>query len=387
MRVARRGENMKLFDAQLEIQANTRAFMKSNVLPYAAQFDRTECLPKELLQELSRAGFFGATIPSEFGGHDWDEIGLGLMHEEMGRVCSSVRSLFTVHGMVCRTIQRWGTNDQRKRWLPALADGSLIGAFGISEEQAGSDISSIEAEIIKCPGGYMVNGRKKWVTFGQIADVVLIFAKHGNEPVTLLLEPSTKGVTVSPVTGILGLRASMTAEITMENVFIREDQIIGRPGFGLSHIALSALDYGRYSIAWGCVGMGQACINQSVAYASQRKQFGEEIIRFQLVKKMISEIIVQVQAARLLCIKAGHSRINNDPNAIIDTWNAKYFASTMASTAASSAIQIHGANGCLSERHVERIYRDAKIMELIEGTTQLHEVMIADHAASFVDWD
>jgi alkylation response protein AidB-like acyl-CoA dehydrogenase len=178
----------------------------------------------------------------------------------------------------------------------------------------------------------------------------------------------------------MGARASMIAEVIMENCRIPKENIVGAVGTGLSHVAMSSLDYGRYTVACGCVGLAQACLDESLRYARRRRQFGQALRKNQLIQKIITEMVVNIEAARLLCLNAGYLKESGDPDSIMAIWNAKYFASKMAVQVASDAVQIHGANGCCRDYPVERYYRDAKINEIIEGTNQMHEVMIATNA-------
>jgi hypothetical protein len=279
--------------------------------------------------------------------------------------------------MVALSILKWGTDEQKKQWLPRLASGEAIGAFGLTEPNIGSDAKSIESTAELVGDMYQLNGSKKWITFGQIADLLLIFAICEGKPSAFLVERNMPGVTIKPISGMLGLRASMGAEIHMKDVLIPKENLVGKVGFGLSHVALSSLDYGRYTVACGCVGVGQAAIEQCLSYVRKRKQFGDPLRKYQLIQRMITEMVVRVKAARLLCQKAGWLRDMNDPDTIMETWVAKYFSSVMINKVTGDAVQIHGANGCSRDYPVERYFRDAKIMEIIEGTTQMHEILIA----------
>jgi glutaryl-CoA dehydrogenase (non-decarboxylating) len=291
-----------------------------------------------------------------------------------------VRSLLTVHGMVALAILRWGSPEQQDTWLPKLSSGEVIGAFGLTEPNVGSDAKSIETTAALSGNEYILNGTKKWITMGQIADLFLIYARLEGKPTAFLVTKNSPGFMVKPISGMLGAKASMIAELSFNECRIPKESIVGRQGAGLTHVAISALDYGRYTIAWGCVGLGQACIEASVGYARTRKQFGTVLRENQLIQKMIAEMVTNVKAARLLCYQAGYLKDAGDPDSIMETWVAKYFASTMLAKMTSDTVQIHGANGCSGEYPAERYLRDAKINEIIEGTTQMHEVLIAINA-------
>lgn len=362
---------------QMKRQREFQAFVDTVVIPYAADHDQNERIHPEVLEKLKESGYLGSMLPKAYGGMDLDHVTQGILHEELGRGCSAVRSLLTVHGMVALAILRWGTKQQKEEWLPKLASGEAIAAFGLTEPHAGSDAKSIETTAAKSGNGYVIQGEKKWITMGQIADVFLVFAQCEGMPTAFLVERNREGFMDEAMSGLLGARASMIAKLTFESCQVPSDNLLGQVGTGLSHVALFCLDYGRYTIACGCVGLAQACLTASIDYASERQQFGKLLQENQLIQKMITEMTVNVKAARLLCYKAGYLRDSGDPDSIMDTWAAKYFASRAVTKAASDAVQIHGANGCHSDFPVERYFRDAKINEIIEGTTQMHEMLIA----------
>src|SRR5579885_924014 len=216
------------------------------------------------------------------------------------------------------------------------------------------------------------------MTFGQIAQLFLIFARSGSSISAFLVERETPGFSVSPLSGMLGTRASMLAELVLEDCQVPPENLLGGRGFGLASVATSALDIGRYSVAWGSVGILRACLEDSLHYSSQRQQFGVPLRQHQLIQQMISEMITNLHAARLLCLQAGYSKEQGDPATVVQTWIAKYFASVKAAQAANDAVQLHGANGCSSAYSVQRYMRDAKIMEIIEGSTQIQQITIAN---------
>lgn len=367
-------------EEQINLQESFRKFTNEYIVPNAEGYDREENLPLTIVDEIVKRGYLGYVIPQKYGGEAKDNITIGLLNEEIGKGCSSVRSLLTVHGMAALAISRWGTEEQKEKWLPQMAAGKIIGAFALTEPNVGSDAKSIESVAMKKDGKYIINGKKKWITMAQVADVFILYAQCNGKPTAFVIEKNSPGFTVKPMKGLLGARASMIGEITLENVEVPEGNLVAREGVGLSHIALNCLDYGRYTIAWGCVGVAQACLEASVAYSRKRKQFGNALRHNQLIQKIITEMAVNVKAARLLCLNAGYLKDIGDPDSIMETWNAKYFASTMLTKITADAIQIHGANGCSREYPVERMYRDAKINEIIEGTTQMHELLIANNA-------
>jgi glutaryl-CoA dehydrogenase (non-decarboxylating) len=368
---------IELTSEQKGAQAEFRAFADRHISPFADQFDREERISADLIGQLAQSKYLGAMLPEEYGGRGSDMITFGLLNQEIGRACSSTRSLLTVHGMVSYAILRWGNERQKQRWLPQLANGQRLAAFALTEPNVGSDAEHVETTAERDADCYVLNGRKKWITFGQIADLFLVFAQCQGKPSAFLVERGCPGLTTTPMQGILGTRASMIAQVDLNACQVPKECMIGGLGFGISAIALSALDIGRYSVAWGCVGIGQACLEASLAYASERKQFGEPLKHYQLIQEMITNMVTQVKAARLLCYHAGYLKDIGDAGSTAETLVAKYFASTMAARSASDAVQIHGGNGCGSEYPVQRYLRDAKVMEIIEGSNQMQQIMIS----------
>jgi glutaryl-CoA dehydrogenase (non-decarboxylating) len=363
---------------QQNYQAGFKAFVNQEICPYAGEWDRKEFTPPELIKKIGERGFLGAILPQEYGGKEMDMITYGILNEEIGRGCSSVRSLLTVHNMVSHALYKWGNKSQKEYWLPKFASGEIIAAFALSEPNVGSDAKNVETTATLTGDAYILNGHKKWITYGQIADVFLVFAKCEGKPTAFLVEKNSPGLSIKPMSGILGVRASMSAELQFDSCHISVENVVGRLGFGFSYIASSALDYGRYSVASGCVGIAQACLEACIKYTNERKQFGVYLKEHQLIRQKITQMITNVKAARLLCYQAGYLKDINDPNSIIETSIAKYFASTVATKIANDAVQIHGGNGCSSEYPVERYLRDSKIMEIIEGSTQIQEITIAE---------
>jgi glutaryl-CoA dehydrogenase (non-decarboxylating) len=368
---------LELTPEQRAARAGFRAFVEREIVPHAGAWDRAEAIPRELVDRLRAERLLGSNVGAEYGGLGRDMITYGLLTEEIGRGCSSVRSLLTVHDMVAHALQRWGSQALRQRFLPLLARGEKLGALALSEPGAGSDAQGIETTATAADdGGWILDGRKKWTTFGQIADLFLVLAKHDGKATTLLVERDSPGLTVRPLKGLHGTRASLLAEIDFQGCRVPREQLVGRVGFGVSHVAAAALEQGRYSVAWGSVGIVQACLDASLRYARERRQFGAALFDHQLIRAMLADMITQVRAARLLCLRAGYLRDQGDPGAFMETMLAKYFASTAAARAATDAVQIHGANGCSEDYPVARYLRDSKVMEIIEGSTQIQQITI-----------
>ncbi len=350
------------------------------LVPSAGDFDRQGAVSDEVVKALAERGWLAPVVPAEFGGSGFDDVGYGLLCEEIGRACSSTRSLLTVQNMVATAVGRWGTAEQKARWLPRLATGDAIAGFCLTEPETGSDAKSVRATLDVSGDIAVLNGRKLWVTFGQRADVFLVIATAGGAPTAILVERNTPGLRVTPVDGQLGLRAALLAEVEFRDCHVPTAAIVAKPGFGFSHVASAALDHGRYSVAWGCVGIGQACLEASAAYASRRQQFGVALREHQLIRRMVSDMVTNVRAARLLCLAAGAARDGKQPGALVDTMVAKYLASTMLAQVTSDAVQIHGAIGCSPGHPVERHFRDAKVMQIIEGSDQMQQLAICESA-------
>jgi glutaryl-CoA dehydrogenase (non-decarboxylating) len=370
---------IELTARQKDDQAKFQSFVDREIVPYANHYDSEEYTPPELIEKFARQGYLGAILPKEFGGESMDIITYGLLNEEVGRGCSSLRSLLTVHSMVAYALSKWGSKSQKEYWLTKLASGKVKAAFALSEPKVGSDAKNIETTAELSGDSYLLNGQKKWITYGQIADVFLVFAQCSGKASAFLIEKDSPGLSIQPISGMLGTKASMLAELHFHDCRIPKENLVGRLGFGFAYIASSALDYGRYSVAWGCVGIAQACLSACLQYTNERKQFGVYLREHQLIRQKISDMIVNVKAARLLCYQAGYLKAIGDPTSITETSIAKYFASTAATKIANDAVQIHGANGCTNEYSVARYLRDAKIMEIIEGSTQMQQITIADY--------
>ncbi len=368
---------LSLTDVQSKVLHEYRQFTETEIAPYANEWDRAGRLPREVVAAMAEAGYLGTLIPVEYGGSASSLVDFGLLNEAIGVGCSSVRSVLTVHSMVSRAVTRWGNPVQRERWLPLLASGQRVGAFALSEPEAGSDAARIATTATPDGEHYVLDGAKKWITYAQAADVFLVFAGHKGRLSAFLVERDTPGLTVEPLDDMLGTRASMLAELRFEGCRVPRDALLGRPGFGLAAVASDALDYGRYSVAWGSVGLAQACLESSLRYARQRRQFGVPIAEHQLVQRLLTNMATTVSAARLLCLQAGELKQAGHPDSVAAVWMAKYYASTGAFQAATDTVQIQGANGCHIAGSAQRLLRDAKVMEIIEGSTQIQQTMIA----------
>jgi alkylation response protein AidB-like acyl-CoA dehydrogenase len=358
-----------------------RAFVADAVVDRAPTFEAERAIPRDLVLELAARRFLAAHIPTEYGGRDADMSTYGAMHAELGAVSSSARTLLTVHDMVAEVILRLGSSEQKRSWLNRLTSGDAIAAFALSEPGAGSDASAITTSAVPTPDGYRLTGSKAWISFGQLADAFLVAAKvNGAGPVAGFLVPrDLAGLEVIPIEGMLGLRASLLAEVHLRDCDVPREARVGPERLPAGLLVGTALHHGRFSVAWGCVGIGRACLNASVAYSDERTQFGTPISSHQLIRRMLTNMITDVRAAELLCDDAAKLWPQRDQHAIQATLVAKYYASAMASRVANDAVQIHGARGLSEEWPVARHFRDARVMEIIEGTNEIQQLLIAKY--------
>jgi alkylation response protein AidB-like acyl-CoA dehydrogenase len=367
--------------ARSEAKLNeARAFVNAQVVPSADVWDRAERVPSSVLAQIGELGLWAPFLPAGDGGDGLDMVTLGRLHEEIGRGCSSLRSLLTVHTMVAWTVHRWGTPAQQQRWLSALAAGTVRGAFCLSEPNAGADTENLETTAIISADGWVLNGRKKWITGGQSANLLLVFAAAASGMNAFLVPADTPGVGIRPLSGIAGTSASMLAEIFFHDVHLGPQALIGPAQWASATVMTGALDLGRYSVACGAVGIIKACMEACVTYTSHRRVHGSALSEFQLVRRKISDMVTSFRAGRALCAEAGRLKDANDPATIMATWVAKYYSSTAATSVAADAVQIHGANGFTADYPVARLYRDSKVTEIIEGSTELQQLTIADDA-------
>ncbi len=373
--------NLTLTEPQARARDEFAAFAARHVAPLADAIDRDERVPRSLVAQLAGAGCLASGLPPEFGGGASDPVVHGLMHEALGAASASVQGLVNVHHMAASSLARWGTRDQKQRWLPRLASGELLAAFALTEPGVGSD-GQVTTRAAAAGDHYRLTGTKRWITAGALADVFVVFARGGDGPAAFLVPADSAGLTRTPIPGLLGCRGYMLASLAFADCRIPVEDRIGAEGFGLSHVLATGLDHGRHNLAWSCVGQAQACLDASVRYAEQRTQFGAAIASFQLIQRLLTRMIVGVHGARLLCWRAAQARAGRVPSALYETLIAKYHASTMLNEVADHALQIHGANGCGDEYPIQRYLRDARIMEIIEGSTQMLEILIARLASA-----
>ncbi|MET8160867.1 acyl-CoA dehydrogenase family protein [Sphaerisporangium sp. NPDC005289] len=361
-------------------RAAARRFAQTHLAPLAGRFDQDGRVPRETLDRIGAAGLWAPFLPVEYGGRGASMLTVGHVHEEVGRACSSVRSLLTVHGMVSWAVLRFGGPEQRERWLPRFAAGTVLGAFCLSEPGAGSDAANLTTRATRGARGWVIDGVKRWITGGQRAGLFLVFARTGGGIGAFLVPRDAPGVTVTPIHGMLGTRGSMLAEITFDGAQAGPDALVGPDGFAAGMVMTGVLDLGRYSVAAGSVGILQACLDACARYSAQREVSSGPLCDLQLIRAKLSDMVTDTRAARLLYEEAGRLKDRGDAGTIMATWVAKYFASVAAARHAAEAVQIHGAAGCAPGHPVERLFRDAKVMEIIEGSNEIQRITIAADA-------
>ncbi|MGW8983974.1 acyl-CoA dehydrogenase family protein [Streptomyces parvus] len=372
--------DLALSEEQEAVRKLAEDFVAREVTPHVVAWDRAENVDRSIVGKLGELGFLGLTVPEEYGGSGGDHLSYCLVTEELGRGDSSVRGIVSVSlGLVAKTIASWGSEEQKRQWLPRLTSGEAIGCFGLTEPGTGSDAGNLVTRAVRDGGDYVINGTKMFITNGTWADVVLLFARTNDSPghrgVSAFLVPTdTPGLTRRTVHGKLGLRGQATAELVLDDVRIPASCLLGPESKGFS-LAMSALAKGRMSVAAGCVGIAQAAQDAAVRYAGEREQFGKVIARHQLVQELLSDIAVDVDAARLLTWRVA-DLIDRGQDFATAASKAKLYASEAAVRCANNALQVFGGYGYIDEYPVGKLLRDARVMTLYEGTSQIQKLII-----------
>lgn len=373
--------NFDLSDEQTLIEQTAREFTDGEIMPVAGENSENHFFDRELVNKIAAQGFLGAIVPREYGGAGLDYTTYAIICEEIGRGCSAMRTVVSVQtSLVCSTILKWGTEEQKQRYLPLLCSGEWLGCFGLTEPGTGSAAANQKTRAVQQDdGSWLINGAKMWISLGNNASLALIFAQTdpslGHRGLAcFLVETDQPGFMPSEITAKMGLWASDTAEIALDDVTASADSMLGEVGDGFK-VAMSALDSGRYSVAAGCVGLARASLEESIAYANERTQFDRPIAAFQLVQAMIADMVVKTEAARLLVYKAGSVKDAGKPSTL-ETSIAKYYATEAAVWCSDKAIQVHGGAGYSREHPVERYYRDARVTTIYEGTSQIQQLII-----------
>jgi alkylation response protein AidB-like acyl-CoA dehydrogenase len=361
------------------IRQSAREFCDREIVPHAREWDRSERMDEAIVPKLAEIGFLGCALPEEYGGMGLDTISYCLVMEELGRADSSVRGIVSVNnGLAGKTVAKWGTDEQKAEWLPRMASGEALGCYGLTEPGSGSDPASLVTRAVRDGDDWVIDGSKIFITLGSWAGVALVFARTGGEGprgITCFLVPTdSPGFSARKIDGKLGLRAQDTAELFFDGVRVPDAARLGEEGAGFK-VAMSALDNGRISLSAGAVGVAQACVDASVTYAAERRQFGKPLAQFQLIQELIAETAVETEAARMLAWRAA-SLADRGESYTLAASQAKFYASEVAVRAANAALQVHGGYGYVDEFPVARYLRDARVLTLYEGTSQIQKLLI-----------
>src|SRR2546421_10615874 len=372
--------DFELTDEQRLVRETARDFTNKEIVDRARENARNEHFDVELVRKIADQGYLGAIVPREYGGAGLDYLTYGFVVEAVGRGCSAMRTVISVQtSLVCSAILRWGTEEQKQHYLPKLCSGEWLGCFGLPEPDTGSDAANQRTRARKTDGGWVINGAKMFISLGNHAKVALVFAQTDPEKAhrglaCFLVDTDQPGFQPQPIHHKMGLRGSDTAAISLDDVEVADDALLGEVGDGFK-VAMSALDSGRYSVAAGCVGICQGCVESSVEYAKEREQFGRPIASFQLVQGMLADMKVQTDAARMLVWRAGYLKDAGKPNTT-ETSIAKLYATEAAVHCANTAIQVHRGAGYVDDHPVERYFRDVRVTTLYEGTSQIQKLII-----------
>jgi butyryl-CoA dehydrogenase len=375
----------ELTEEQGLLQRTARDFARTEVAPRAAAIDREHRHPTELVARMAELGLLGIAVPEEHGGAGMDNVGYAVAMEEVSRACASTGVIMSVNNsLVCDPLNRFGTPAQKQRFLAPLAAGKLLGCFALSEPEAGSDAAAQRTVAVHDGAGWVINGVKNWITNGPVADVCVLFTMNdrakGHKGITAFVLPmKEKGVRCGPPDDKLGIRGSKSCQIFLEDVRLGDDHVLGEVGGGFK-VAMSTLDGGRIGIAAQALGIARACLEDSLDYATQRRTFGKPIAEHQAIQFKLADMATEIDAARLLTLRAAWLKDSGQPYGKASAM-AKLFASDIANKAAREAIQIFGGNGYVTEFQVERHFRDAKITEIYEGTSEIQRLVIAGHLA------
>lgn len=375
--------NFELSEDQILLRDMIRDFAEKEIRPQVKGLEEKHEFPQAIIRKLSDLGILGMSIPAEFGGIKTDAISNVLVLEELSRISPTVCLIVSVHAsLFCYSILKYGTDRQKALYLPPAAKGELLGAFSITEPEAGSDAMALKTKAQKQGDAYILNGTKAWVSTGTEAGALIIFAMTEKEPglkklSAFIIEKNFPGFRVGKVEKKMGLHSSLTAEIVLEDCRVPADNLLGEEGKGAS-IAFHCLDYSRIGIAAQAVGLSQRALEEGLNYARQRQAFGKKIAEFEAIQFMLADCAMQLEAARLLTYRAA-DLFDRDKPFSKEASMAKLYASEAANRIAYQALQIHGGYGYSSEFEIERIYRDARVLSIYEGTSEIQRLVIARH--------
>ncbi len=353
-----------------------RTYVDRCVIPCAGAWDQAQAIPACVLADVAARGYLGAAVPAVHGGSGWDAVTLGLLHEAFGRGSAALADVLTVQTMVSSVLVKWGTAEQKRTWLPRLASGEAVGAFALTEPTGGSALDAMDTEMTPRGDALVITGTKTWISAAQQATIFLVFGRLGSRPAACLVPRSAPGLSIEPITDLLGFRAAGLGTLNLHRVEVPGEDVVGRPGFALSHVAPLGLHVGRIGTACSSLGLLRGCFEESAARARSRRVGTRTVGEFGMIRSLLAGMGTDLAAAGALCHAACRAEGEHRPDAFRDALMAKYFAARAAVRAASNAVQIAGAAGCHASSAVSRFYRDAKILEIVEGTTQIHEDLL-----------
>jgi alkylation response protein AidB-like acyl-CoA dehydrogenase len=373
---------LELSEEQRMVQASVREFVRGEIAPRAHEYDEKALFPREQLKGLAELGLLGMIVPEEWGGAGFDTVAYALALEEIARADASVCVIVGVTNSVCcYPILNFGTDEQKHKYLVPLAKGEKIGAFCLSEPQAGSDATNLRTRAVRDGDSYIINGTKSWVTNGGEAQVYMVMAVTGQEGgkskvTAFIVEGDTPGLTVSAIEHKMGQRASQTAEMSFADVRVPAENVLGGEGNGL-RVAFSSLDAGRIGIGALATGIAQGALDEATKYAKERQAFGQPIAEFQAIQFKLADMATQTEASRLLTLRAAALKDAGHKKAGYYAAMAKLYASETANRVCAEAVQIHGGNGYSRDYPVERMYRDARVTTIYEGTSEIQRIVIS----------
>jgi len=356
-------------------------YIMAEIASTVAETERTSVYPAGLVKKLAARNYLLPNIPLNYGGLGLTPAEYGIFTFEVGKVCQATRALYTVNSsLVAESVLRWGTEEQKLHYLGKMAKGELVGAFALSEPKTGSDAGSVKTSYVKTEHGYILSGTKKWISFGGIAGFFLVIASDKGKVFAFLVNRNLPGISVEEMKGLLAGHGAHIAMINFDNVELPAESLLGPEGNGMAYVVSTALDHGRYSIAWGAAAICYAAIEAMVTYSRKRDQFDKKIYKHEVIQHIIGESTAKMHSVIALCEKAGTLRMQNHPDSVMETNAAKYISSRAAVEIASASLQVHGGNGCWNIFPAERLFREARILEIIEGTSQVQEKLLASFA-------
>jgi len=373
--------DFKLSEEQEAMREMAKSFAEKKIAPTMEEDEKEHRFRREIVKEMGRQGFFGCIAPEKFGGNESGYLAASVMTEEIARISPSWGLPFNLQmNSIQSVLLNFGTEEQRKRWIPKLINADLLGCFAITEANTGSDVASMKSTAVDTEGGFVLNGTKMWISGVPVSDLGIVYAytdkaaKHRGMS-AFIVDMHSPGVTQKAIESKLGLFCAPTGEIIFEDVKLPKDSLVGQKGDGFK-ICMAMLDNTRLSSASRAIGVARACREHSVKYANEREQFGQPIANFQMIQEQIAEMYVEEEAAKLLVYRAACNRDLGQRNTI-EVSCAKYFAGEVAVRAANTAVKIFGSYGFSSEYPVERFYRDAKSYQIVEGTSNIQKFIIA----------